>query len=175
MAFEAVLAIRWVLGVLLFGAGVAKLLVLRGFTESVISFRILPTKGARTFALLLPGIEICVGLGLPFRRFAPWPEIAAAGLFSFFALAIAITLVRGVRGAKCGCFGRRSKAAVSYHGFIKELLLVSLAVVAVGPGSAEWPGVLAVGAVGSLYVVARVIGTLKPSGAFDSGGTHPPS
>jgi hypothetical protein len=85
-------------------AGVAKLMTLAAFTESIRTFRLAPDGTVATLTLAIPMIEIVSGCG----TWVPcWRRLSLLSLLLLtagFLGVIASALVRGLV-ADCGCFG----------------------------------------------------------------------
>lgn len=108
------------------------------FASQIAGFQLLWHPLIAPLALLLPFIEVLVGvylvLGL-FTRFAAW--IAALEM-ALFAAAIASAVMRGIT-TSCGCFGPNDKTVTSWPEAGRDL-----AFAAVGVLIALWaPGALA--------------------------------
>jgi uncharacterized membrane protein YphA (DoxX/SURF4 family) len=114
-------------GVVLLVAGVGKIATVKEFRKLLVAFGLLPRSLVPLFAWLLPPAEVLVGIALLTDAFQPIPAFAAALLFSGFAGAIAINLLRGRRELACGCFGTASKQ-ISFHLVARNLALAGLAI-----------------------------------------------
>jgi uncharacterized membrane protein YphA (DoxX/SURF4 family) len=128
---HALMTSRAILGVVFIAAGIGKLLNRRAFVRTVEQYRILPSRSLVWFAKALPLLELSVGISQFSSAAMPWPQLAAACLLTMFAVAIAINLFRGLRGAECGCgLGRR--AHLSWRLVFDNVVLIVLAVVSSG-------------------------------------------
>ena len=83
------------------------------FASEIAGFELLPHALIAPLALLLPFLELMIGvylvLGL-FTRFAAW---FAAAEMALFAGAIGLAVVRGIH-VSCGCFGPSDTATTSW-------------------------------------------------------------
>jgi len=155
------LVVRFVVGGLLLGAGLAKLLAGHAAVlQAVKGYEVLPKPAADLLARILPVIEIGLGgillAGLWSRTAA---ALAALLLVSMTAAAAAV-LIRG-RKADCGCFGPRSSSQVSWTIVARNVVLI----VALGAVVFDGGGLLAVDSlpwirVWAALVVAAGIGTV---------------
>jgi hypothetical protein len=113
-------------------AGSAKLLDTSGFADVVRGFALLPRKVVGGFARALPVAEVLVGMGMLAGIFSDWIVLSWAGaasatLFSMFAGAIAINLLRGRSDISCGCFGKKNhKLSWVLVGRASACLLISI-------------------------------------------------
>jgi hypothetical protein len=103
--FATELATRLGIGLLLFAAGVSKMLRQRSMPIIVARYRLLPSLAVRPFAYLLGPTETILGFAL---LCSPWYEPAklacpaAVVLLMIFSGAVAIALFRGI-SVECGC------------------------------------------------------------------------
>lgn len=98
------LAIRTVLAVVFFAAGLAKLCDLKGSRKAVKDFGS-PQWLASPLGIALPALEIIVAVLLIPMRFALWGAVGALALLLAFIVAIAVNMALG-RKPKCHCFGQ---------------------------------------------------------------------
>jgi len=153
-------------------AAVHKLWALRHFTEVLRAYRVLPP-GAARLALLVPLLELTVGLAL----LVPATRTAAAGagavLLVLYAGAIALNLARGRRDLACGCGGPDAARPIAPWMVARNLLMAALLLLTLLP----WQGrallatdALTVGggvAVAALLYVSldRLLGRVLPRAA----------
>jgi uncharacterized membrane protein YphA (DoxX/SURF4 family) len=138
---DILLSGRWVLAIVLFAAGAAKLIPQRRseFAAAVDDYGVLPSLMVRPVTRLLPWIEITLALLLAAGVLLPLAAAAAALILGVFAFAVGGNLLRG-RQFDCGC---GTGAHISWTLVGRDALLCSLAVaVATGRsgGLAVWPG-----------------------------------
>jgi putative oxidoreductase len=122
----AVTASRLVLGALLIVAGALKIGHAPDLASAIAGFRLLPPVPVSVMALVLPPLEIFLGLYLVaglFTRAAAW---ISAGMFLVYAGAIASAVVRGIP-ANCGCFGPHDVATADWPHVAFDLVLAALA------------------------------------------------
>jgi putative oxidoreductase len=108
-----VLALRIALGIVFLAAGGLKVGHADVFASEIAGFQLLWHPLIAPLALLLPFLELMIGvylvLGL-FTRFAAW---FAAAEMALFAGAIAAAVLRGI-STSCGCFGPSDTATTSW-------------------------------------------------------------
>src|SRR5437764_4106860 len=85
---------------------------------------------ARPVALVVPYVEIVVGVLLATHLFPPWSAIAALLLLLAFTALIVRRLADGSR-PPCGCFGLRSTRPLGAYHVARNLGLLAIAVIAV--------------------------------------------
>jgi uncharacterized membrane protein YphA (DoxX/SURF4 family) len=132
------LLLRIALGLVFVAAGGLKIGHADVFASEIAGFQLLPHALIAPLALLLPFLELMVGvyliLGL-FTRFAAW---FAAAEMALFATAIASAVLRGI-STSCGCFGPSDHATTSWPEVGRDLGFTLMAVII-----AWWaPGALA--------------------------------
>ena len=124
------LAFRIILGSLFLYAGIAKIVDPMGFSLSIYNYKLLPDGLINVAAILLPWLEVIVGGSLLLGIGAAGGALIATALFSIFAGALTINLIRGLDIA-CGCFSTAASGG-SISGFYLfrdlSLLLMSLQV-----------------------------------------------
>lgn len=161
---------RFLLGLVLAAAGVAKIANVADFREAVTNYRLLPQPLVRPVAAALPFVEMAAG-GLLLVGAVPRIVAAtAATLLTAFTLAVAVNLARG-RVLDCGCFGAATPRRLSWWTVARNLVLAAMALgVFVGrPGGAAIPmrtspaspppvgDVLAAGALAFLLVLGALV------------------
>lgn len=149
----SLLVARVLLAVVFLVAGFAKLVDLKGSRQALIDFS-LPTALATPGGLLLPLIELAVGVALLPLISAWWAAIGALVLLLLFVVGISVNLARG-RRPDCHCFGQLYSRPIGWPTLLRNLLLAVVAafVVTVGRGNA---GLSAFAWFGTLPVVQRI-------------------
>ena len=115
---------RWLLGALLVWAGALKIGHPVDLASAIAGFRLLPPGLVAPLAVILPYLEVLLGLYLIaglFTRIAGW---IAAVQFIIYAAAIASAVVRGIP-ANCGCFGPGDAAVADWPHVAFDLVLGS--------------------------------------------------
>ena len=122
------LAARWILAAV-FAVGVAhKLTAPRAFAITLAGYRLLPARLARPAALIVIAAEAMTTLFLVANR--PGGGTAAALLLAVYTIALTLNLVRGRRDIDCGCSGPQLRQTLSWRLPVRNVLLLTLAVVA---------------------------------------------
>jgi putative oxidoreductase len=139
MIGRLILLLRVALGLVFVAAGGLKIGHADVFASEIAGFQLLPHALIAPLALLLPFLELMIGiyliLGL-FTRFAAW---FAAAEMALFAAAIASAVLRGI-STSCGCFGPSDHATTSWPEVGRDLGFTLMAVII-----ARWaPGALAI-------------------------------
>jgi uncharacterized membrane protein YphA (DoxX/SURF4 family) len=114
-----------IVGIVLVAAGVLKLVEGPGWLKQAADMDV-----SRSVAMVVPYIEIVLGVLVAIQVFTPWPAVAALGLFVVFTVVIVRRIRDGSR-PPCACFGSRSKRPLGAYHVVRNLVLVALAVVAV--------------------------------------------
>ncbi len=131
-----VLVLRVALGLVFLAAGGLKVGHAEVFASEIAGFQLLPHPLIAPLALLLPFLELMIGvyliLGL-FTRFAAW---FAALEMAVFAAAIASAVIRGI-STSCGCFGPSDHATTSWPEVGRDLgfTLMALVIAWQAPGA----------------------------------------
>ena len=129
-------AIAFGFAVLFIGSAWHKLSGLGRFEAVLRDYRLLPTYMSRPLTLLIPAIELTLGLGWISGLLPRIAALASAGLLATYALAMGINLLRGRIYIDCGCgFGVASEMeqALSSSLVARNVLLIGLAVLSLVP------------------------------------------
>lgn len=128
----ALVAGRWVLALVLLGAGLAKVGDREQFSEVIERYAIVPADYGARLAVGLPWLEIAVGLALAVGLAPAVSGCCASVLLLGFAVAIGVNLARG-RRFDCGCGGSLS-GEIGWSLLVRNLFLAAIGVaVALGP------------------------------------------
>ncbi len=117
--------------VLFIGAAWHKLSSLDRFEAVLRDYRLLPAFAIRPLSLLIPAIELTLGLSWISGLLPRITALASASLLATYALAMGINLLRGRIYIDCGCgFGAstESEQALSWSLVARNILLIGLAV-----------------------------------------------
>ena len=121
----------------LFVAAASHKLSVRGRFEAILrDYRLLPDFLVRPIALLMPAIELTLGLGWISGLSPRATALASAVLLTTYALAMTINLVRGRIYIECGCgFGTSTgeEQALSSSLVARNILLIGLALLPLAP------------------------------------------
>lgn len=143
----ALLLARLLLASVFFVAAIAKLADRAGSNKAMTDFG-LPLSFARPLSLLLPLIELAIGILLVAATTGWWGGLGALVLLLAFTIGIGVNLTRG-RKPECHCFGQLHSAPVGWQTFLRNTLLAACAGFVVWQG---WdnPGLSALRLVGTL-------------------------
>jgi putative oxidoreductase len=122
------LLFRWCLGVLFIYAGLVKIVDPLGFAHALYNYHILPAWLINPLAIILPWIEVLAGASLLAGMMISGGALVVSGLLAVFAIAIGVSLIRGLDIA-CGCFSTAAAAEpISWLAVVRDLLLLAMGV-----------------------------------------------
>src|SRR5262245_25343597 len=104
-----VVPMRLYLGAIFIYASLHKIAAPYDFALSVATYQILPAPAVNLFALLVPWIELALGIALILGIWTRMASTLASALLRVFIAAIAIALGRGLQ-LSCGCFASQQAA-----------------------------------------------------------------
>ncbi|MFP4548309.1 MAG: MauE/DoxX family redox-associated membrane protein [Fidelibacterota bacterium] len=117
--------IRIVLGMLFLYAAIDKILYPARFAEVIYHYKILPIPFINFFALIIPWIEVGIGLSLIFNQFAETGSLILIVLTTAFVIMIASAMMRGLN-IECGCFSLESKSSyVGWKRILEDLVMIA--------------------------------------------------
>lgn len=134
-----VLILRLAIGLTLAAAGALKVGHATALASAIAGFRLLPADLIAFLALILPYVEILLGLYLIvglFTRAVAWICVVQ---FVIYAAAIASAVLRGIP-ANCGCFGPGEAATADWPHVAFDLILALICLVV----ALRAPGALAI-------------------------------
>lgn len=132
--------IQTFISLLLFVAGVGKLMNVKEFKKYLKAYNLLPDLMLPTVSWIIPVFELVTGVALLFRLWPAATPLLAAGLFGLYAFAVSWNLLRGRQELPCGCFGTKSKP-ISWHLVSRNGALVGLCLLVSKPNAHPVPGV----------------------------------
>ncbi|HOX84716.1 MAG TPA: MauE/DoxX family redox-associated membrane protein [bacterium] len=97
-------AVRWILALVFFFAGVPKIADPGTFAQAIDNYRLLPYFAVIAMAIFLPWLEVILGLALASGRLRRGTALLTALLYLMFLVAIGSAVMRGL-DIDCGCFG----------------------------------------------------------------------
>ena len=123
----SILVARVFLGLLFLYASIEKILYPRAFAEIVYNYLILPDGLIHLTAVVLPWIELLLGLFLILDLWLPGAVLVANALLMAFLAALALNIARGV-DIDCGCFSSEGSPAPMFYYLGRDafFLLLSL-------------------------------------------------
>jgi uncharacterized membrane protein YphA (DoxX/SURF4 family) len=146
--------------VLFIGAAWHKLSGLDRFEAILRDYHLLPAFASRPLTLLIPAIELTLGLGWVLGLLPRITALASAGLLAAYALAIGINLVRGRIYIDCGCgFGASTgkEQALSSSLVARNILLVGLTLLSLVPVAERDLGITDYGVVLAVLLTAILL------------------
>lgn len=105
----AYLAARWILGVMFIYASIHKILYPAAFARAVYFYQILPDALVNLVALVLPWVELFLGVLLIVGLWMPGAAVISTLLFMTFMAALSYNVARGL-DIGCGCFSTSPSA-----------------------------------------------------------------
>jgi uncharacterized membrane protein YphA (DoxX/SURF4 family) len=123
----ALAVIRWLVGLVFLVSAFGKIADPAGFAESVAAYRILPNVLVNPFAMVLPWVEVFVGLSLINRISVSGSALLAIVLSFVFLVAVISAMVRGL-DIECGCF-TVAKSKVGWELIARDLILLGMSLV----------------------------------------------
>lgn len=126
MIERIVFVVRVGLGLMFLVAGGLKIGHFDVFASEIAGFELLPQVFIGPLALLLPFVEVMLGLYLVAGLFTRAAALVATAEMAIFSLAIASTVVRGIH-ASCGCFGPSDHTTSSWGEVARDAGLALLA------------------------------------------------
>src|ERR1700730_6864508 len=119
------LALRIVLSGLFILAGVLKLLDPAAFAVEISRYQLIPWWSCALLALLLPWLEICMGIALLTRWFSRGALAWVTALLIVFSLALLSAMLRGL-SIDCGCFCRVWASTGTFWPLLRNLVLLGM-------------------------------------------------
>ena len=135
-ARHGVALLRIALGVLFLVAAWPKLVDPQGFAQSISNYRLVPVPVERVLALVLPPLELLVGLCLVLGVLDAGASLVVLGLMVVFTAAVGAALARGL-DISCGCFDTAGGPKVGWTKLAENLVL-TFASVWVAFGDRSW-------------------------------------
>jgi uncharacterized membrane protein YphA (DoxX/SURF4 family) len=123
------LAIRLALGCLFLWSSLAKIRQPYDFLSSVYNYELVGPKLGMLTAMVLPWLELLVGLCLVGGIFVSGALLASAGMAAMFTFAVASALYRSLE-ISCGCFAPSSTEIIGYSTLIRTLVILLLSIAA---------------------------------------------
>ena len=103
---------RMILGVVLIYASYDKILNPTGFSDNIHNFHITPAAVENLVALIIPWLELIVGVFLIFGVFLEGSTSITIGLLTLFIFILSQAVFRGI-DVHCGCFKTEADAGVT--------------------------------------------------------------
>lgn len=113
-------AIRIVLGILLLIAGLSKVTEAQSFAETINNYHLIPYQLTNLAAILIPWLEITVGISLVTGLLVRGGVFLGLILFITFTFAISWAYALGI-DTECGCFGTLLNQRVSLPRLLESI------------------------------------------------------
>jgi len=113
------------MGIVLLVAGALKIGHAPALAASIAGFRLLPAEVVTPLAIVLPFVEVFLGIYLTIGLFTRVAGYVAAAQYALYAFAIGSAVVRHIP-ANCGCFGPNDTATADWPHVAFDLLLGAL-------------------------------------------------
>ena len=119
--------IRIIIAVTFIYASIDKIIHPQAFAQAVFNHQILPDSLINLTAIVLPWMELVLGLCLLFNIWTAGASTMAAGLMALFISIISFNLMRGL-DVECGCFSATASESMSALTLIRDLVFLLLSI-----------------------------------------------
>lgn len=113
---------RVIVGFVFVYASIHKIADPESFAKSIENYRILPLFSVNVVAIIVPWIELIVGLFLMFGVCIKASSFIATFLMLFFSLLVLVTIIRGI-DISCGCFSSSVSTPIGWQKFTENIIL----------------------------------------------------
>jgi putative oxidoreductase len=115
--------LRLLIAALFLFAAIAKLIDPSSFAQQIGNYQLTPWPVTAALSVLLPALELCVGICLLLGRWESGALIWLAILLMIFSGALLSAIVRGL-SIDCGCFGRSVESTGTLWPLFRNLALL---------------------------------------------------
>ena len=116
---------RIILGLLITGAGIGKLLDVRGFVSIIKTYQLhLPTWLMWIIAIGIIIFEVVLGLWILFGTHLKIPAILSITMHSGYFILLTTSLLRGLQLQNCGCFGVFLARPLTWYSPLEDMVLI---------------------------------------------------
>lgn len=115
--------LRILLGALFIFSAATKMADLNYFVKSLENYKLLPAESLNLFALIIPWIELLIGIFLIIGFFVKESALIGSIMMIVFIIAIGISLARGLN-IDCGCFGTVDGSKVGISKLIEDFIIL---------------------------------------------------
>lgn len=116
----ALIIVRLIVGGIFIYSAFTKITDIDYFVKSLYNYRILPEESLNLFAILIPWLELIIGVFLVLGIFVRESAVLGGILMILFIAAIAMAMARGL-DIECGCFGTKDGSRVGLLRIIEDL------------------------------------------------------
>lgn len=106
-----IITFRVLLGVMLLYASFDKIIDPSKFARAIANYQFIPFAFSNLFAIILPWIELYVGVCLILGIFVDGASLITMGMMAIFIVALSQAMIRGL-DIECGCFKGASEIGI---------------------------------------------------------------
>ena len=122
---KIIFIIRVIVGFVFLYASIHKIADPESFAKSIENYKVLPIFCINVVAIIIPWIELVIGLFLIFGVFIQSSSFIATFLMAFFSILVLVTIIRGI-DITCGCFSSSTSTPIGWQKFIENTILFVL-------------------------------------------------
>ncbi len=124
----AVFVTRVFIGLLFIVSSLEKIVDPTAFTQSIVSYKLLPASISVVIATVLPWLELLCGFAVLFGVFLRGSSLLLSLMIATFTIAVVTALVRGL-DISCGCFTQDpSNGKIGWMKVVQDVTLLALTV-----------------------------------------------
>ena len=116
-------SIRIILGLIFIYSAITKMVDLNYFVKALENYKILPQETLNLFALVIPWIEMIIGIFLLLGFFVKESALVGSIMAGIFIVAVITALTRGLN-IDCGCFGTGDGSKVGIMKLIEDFIIL---------------------------------------------------
>ena len=116
-------SIRIILGLIFIYSAITKMVDLNYFVKALENYKILPQETLNLFALVIPWIEMIIGIFLLLGFFVKESALVGSIMTGIFIVAVITALTRGLN-IDCGCFGTGDGSKVGIMKLIEDFIIL---------------------------------------------------
>jgi len=131
---------RVILGVILIYASIDKIVHPAEFAKAIGNYNVLPFGLENLLGIVLPILELLVGICLVLGIMLDGSAIIAAGMMTVFIIALSQAMIRGI-DINCGCFKvtvENGGHQVGIRRIIEDFLFLGMSLVVLSRGERKW-------------------------------------
>ena len=131
---------RVILGVILIYASIDKIVHPAEFAKAIGNYNVLPFGLENLLGIVLPILELLVGICLVLGIMLDGSAIIAAGMMTVFIIALSQAMIRGI-DINCGCFKvtvENGGHQVGVRRIIEDFLFLGMSLMVLSRGERKW-------------------------------------
>jgi uncharacterized membrane protein YphA (DoxX/SURF4 family) len=131
---------RVILGVILIYASIDKIVHPAEFAKAIGNYNVLPFGLENLLGIVLPILELLVGICLVFGIMLDGSAIITAGMMTVFIIALSQAMIRGI-DINCGCFKvtvENGGHQVGIRRIIEDFLFLGMSLMVLSRGERKW-------------------------------------